>query len=278
MELHVWGVRGSIPSPGRHTIRYGGNTPCVSITLDDNHTLVLDAGTGLHVLGRQKAVEGHTWFLAVSHPHWDHIQGLPMFMPLTDPSNRVEFLCEMRPELVDLALGQFDGIRFPFGRGDIAAHIRRADRYGDANRILKPFGVHLSWIRLNHAGDCFGYRVSTDVRDVVYMTDNELQPSNDVRFDEFVAFCRGADVLIHDAHLIRSDGTDREGWGHSFVEDVVSLAHQAGNRELLLFHHDPMRTDDEIDDLQNLARKQLDDLGSDTICRAAFEGLTVELD
>lgn len=278
MELHVWGVRGSIPSPGRNTIRYGGNTPCVSISLDEDHTLILDSGTGLHVLGRQKAVEGHTWFLALSHPHWDHIQGLPMFMPLTDSSNSVEILCEMRPEFGDLVLGQFDGVRFPFTRGDIAADIRRADRPGDAARALEPFGVHVSWISLIHAGDCFGYRVSTGIRDVVYMTDNELKRPGDERFDEFVTFCRGADVLIHDAHLVRSDGTDREGWGHSFVEDVVLLAHEAGAGELLLFHHDPMRTDDEIDDLQEHARKLLGDMSSDTTCRAAFEGLTIDLD
>lgn len=259
-------------------MRYGGNTPCASIFLDEDHSLVLDAGTGLHVLGRDAGRPGHTWFMVLSHPHWDHIQGMPMFMPLMDSSNRVEILCEMQPAFADLLLSQFDGVRFPFRREDIAADISAAARPGDAARALDPFGVRLSWIALNHPGECFGYRVTTDARDVVYMTDNELRGRHDGRFDEFVAFCRGADVLIHDAHLVHSDGDDREGWGHSFLEDVVLLAHEAGAARLLLFHHDPMRSDDEIDDIERLARGLLADLGSDTACRAAFEGLTITLD
>jgi len=276
-RVRFWGVRGSIPTPGTETIRYGGNTPCASIELDTEHTLILDAGTGLYQLGQQAALGRHTYFILLSHVHWDHIQGLPLFRPNMDPDVSIRFLCEMNHSWGDAFLSQIDGVHFPIGLSELRADV--TNETGSINEFLEQFGVQISWIRLNHSGECYGYRISIEGRSLLYVTDHEMDAVDNFNtsFDELALFCSGADILIHDAQLISEDLPGKAGWGHSTVERVCELAAEADVRRLFLFHHDPVRSDDELDSLSMTANTLLKSLESDCTCEAASEGMEFNL-
>ncbi|MEQ9103862.1 MAG: MBL fold metallo-hydrolase [Rhodothermales bacterium] len=268
MRVQFWGVRGSIPVPGPETMKYGGNTPCLTVSLDESHTLILDAGTGLAAYGRTLPEREHTYIVALSHVHWDHIHGFPMFAPLMAAGTRVVFLTGMEPSFMDHLLSQMDGIHFPVPAD--AFPVRWEQDSGSGQATLGPLGVAFSWMPVNHSGTCFAYRISGPEGDLVYMTDNELGPEH----ADVVAFCRDADVLVHDAQYTAAERSRKTGWGHSFVPDVCRLAEQAGVRELILFHHDPIRTDVELDAIQAQARAIL---GPSIACVAAAEGMHREL-
>ncbi len=275
-RVRFWGVRGSIPTPGPETIRYGGNTLCTSIELDAEHTLILDAGTGLYQLGQQALPGRHTYFILLSHVHWDHIQGLPMFHPHMDPEVSIRILCEMNHAWSDSFLSQIDGVHFPIGLSEVRADI--SSETGSINGVLQPFGVQISWIRLNHRGECYGYRISSEGRSLLYVTDHEMDAVDNfyTPFDELSSFCSGADFLIHDAQFTSDDMPQKAGWGHSTVERVCELAADSGVSRLFLFHHDPGRSDDALDTLTLAANEQLKNLGSDCTCEAAYEGLELK--
>lgn len=275
MTIRLWGVRGSIPSPGPETARYGGNTTCVSLEIDPQHTLILDAGTGIRRLGLDRPPGPHTWFILLTHPHWDHIQGLPFFGPRMDPAARIVFLCPEQPAWAATALDQLDGLRFPVRNSEMAAHIEVMT--GETSAILEALGVRLSWIRSNHPGICYGYRVDVSGFSFVFMPDNEIggPPPNGSTWDQLVEFVRGADLLLHDAQYTDSEMADRRGWGHSAFVDACDLACAADVRRLLLFHHDPERTDAQMDALVEDARARVATKAGTVLVDAAREGHTI---
>jgi phosphoribosyl 1,2-cyclic phosphodiesterase len=275
MTLRFWGVRGSIPTPGPHTVRYGGNTSCVSLELDAGHTLVLDAGTGIRRLGAGAPAGPHTYFVLLSHLHWDHIQGLPLFGPRNNPEARIVVLSGLEPEWGALALAQMDGLHFPVRPESLPAEIR-VDTQAPG-RALEPFGVTLDSIRLNHPGICYGYRLKTPGGSLVYMSDNEIGAAGPhaTAGTEFARFCDGADILVHDAQYTEAELETRRGWGHSTVAEACGLAEEASVGRLVLFHHDPDRSDARIDDLVDRARFLL--AGSAVNADAASEGLSFEI-
>ncbi len=169
---------------------------------------------------------------------------------------------------MDVLLSQMDGVHFPVHEQALPVRWERDPGSGQAT--LGPFGVAISWMPVNHSGTCFAYRISGSERDLVYMTDNELGAEH----ADVVAFCRDADVLVHDAQYTEAERSRKTGWGHSFVPDVCRLAEQAKVRELILFHHDPGRTDAELDAIQAQARSILD---PSVACVAAAEGMQREL-
>ncbi len=273
MTLSFWGVRGSIPTPGPHTVRYGGNTSCVSLALDAGHTLVLDAGTGIRPLGASMPPGPHTYYVLLTHLHWDHIQGLPLFGPRNDPDARIVLLGGLEPAWGDMALEQLDGIRFPVLPADLAAEIR-VDT-SPLGTVLEPFGVAIDAMQVNHPGRCYGYRVRTKAGSFVFMPDNEIGAcgSDRVCIEDLARFCDGADVLVHDAQYTEAELEFRRGWGHSTVAEACGLAMEASVKRLLLYHHDPDRSDSGVDDLISRARLLLS--GSAVDCGAASEGLSV---
>ena len=273
MTLSFWGVRGSIPAPGPHTVRYGGNTSCVSLALDAGHTLVLDAGTGIRPLGASRPTGPHTYYILLTHLHWDHIQGLPLFGPKNDPDVQIVLLGGHEPAWGDMALEQLDGIRFPILPADLAAEIR-VDT-SPLDRVLAPFGVTVSAMQTNHPGRCYGYRIQTSGGSFVFMPDNEIGACGEQRtcIEDMAAFCSGTDILVHDAQYTEAELEVRRGWGHSTVAEACGLAMEASAKRLLLFHHDPERSDSAVDDLVGRARLLLS--GSDVDCGAASEGLSV---
>ncbi len=277
MKVQFWGVRGSVPVPGKNTVRYGGNTSCISLVLDEENTLVLDAGTGIRVLGAEAAGGPHTYYILLTHPHWDHIQGLPFFNPKMDPEVTIRILCEMQKDWGQQILRQLDGVRFPVKAEELRADVELSPCC--VNDLFEKYQMKISWIRVNHPGLCFGYRLDTPGGALVYLTDNELEGSETVHATRsaLVSFSRKAEILIHDAQFTRADMPAERGWGHSVIEDVCDLAAESEARHLILFHHDPDRTDAQIDDIVNSARSYLAGKNQAISCDAASEGAELDL-
>lgn len=288
--VKFWGTRGSIPTPGHRTRRYGGNTSCVEIRVDDA-LFVCDGGTGLRelgldLLGRGGDVSAHLLF---SHTHWDHIQGFPFFTPAYLPGSTLHVYDVKKEDhrIQRLLLGQMKSEYFPVGFGDLGASIRFADLDGGTKTIE---GVEITHLEQNHPGTSFAYSFTKAGLKVVYATDSEL----DQRIVNHEAAARDPDRLrelpddivrlVADADLLIADGqyTDEEyprkvGWGHARASTVVDLAVQAGVRQLAIFHHDPMHSDDDLDLAIDGCRKRAQRLGSSAVVFGAREGVELKL-
>ncbi len=287
MQVTFWGTRGSIAKAGPSTVRYGGNTSCVSILSDGGTQLVLDCGTGAHGLGQHliatadgQPVDGH---ILISHTHWDHIQGLPFFAPLFVQGNTWDIYgpSGLGSSLGEILAGQMEYRYFPVEIGQLSAHVEHHDLVeGD----FEIDDIVISTRYLNHPALTLGYRIEVDGAVVVYSSDHEpydqeLAVGGDLgrnRHDDAHArFVAGADLLIHDAQYLGAEYPDHVGWGHSTVEYVVDLARRAGVHRVALYHHDPSRTDEQIDELLELARAHARAAGYDGEILAATEGRTV---
>lgn len=283
-ELTFWGIRGTLPVPGPATLRYGGNTSCVSLTLGRNRQFIIDAGTGLKVLSDQlrnhcgARFDGH---ILISHPHWDHLNCLPFFAPFYVPGNRIELYGppQGRRSLRDLIDGQMDGVYFPITVDEFKADVAYHDLFEGTYRLD---GIRVEAKRLQHPGHCLAYRISHGGRSVAYVSDNELGCPDAERFPcdppaTLVEFLRGADVLIHDTTYFDDEYPTKVDWGHSSVSQVAQLAHAAGVKVFYLFHHDPNHDDAAIERKLAVAESRLKSFGSTTQCRAATEKLTLDL-
>ena len=281
--VRFWGVRGSVPSPGPTTARYGGNTSCVSIegvnVVDGKRRIgVFDAGTGIRQLGKSLLNLDGDIILLLTHIHWDHIQGFPFFDPIYQAKRSIFFSnLEQRHGLFRRLLEQMDGTHFPLTQAQLRAHL---DSYSDLQlRQYLAEGYRVSRIRLNHPGETYGFRADLRGRSIVYIPDNELDPPYVpiVTHAALVDFCRGADILIHDSQYLEGDMPGKRGWGHSVVDRVRELGRDAGVRHLVLFHHDPDRTDDELDQIQADSTAWFAEHAPHTLCTVAYEGLTLRL-
>ncbi len=278
MTIRFWGVRGSIPSPGSSTVRYGGNTACISLHLPGEKTLVLDAGSGIRELGKFLHRKAGEIFIILSHSHWDHIHGFPFFHPIYQKARKIILFPNFTEhEVICSLLDQMDGAHFPVSAESLPSQPSCVTE-NDVD-FLRHCGIEAFKIVTNHPGGGFGYKVKCNGHSAIYLTDNELDPPYPVatRFEDFVDFCRNTDVLIHDAQYIEADMPLKHGWGHSLASQACTLAAEAGVRHLILYHHDPDRTDDEIDAILEDCRKRLKQRGSSVECTAAYEGLTLEL-
>lgn len=269
MTITFWGVRGSIPVPGTSTSHYGGNTPCLSISLDDGHTLILDAGTGLRQIPFPEEDGGHTYFFLISHPHWDHIQGFPFFRPRSRTTARIVFLHEDGGVMAANVLSQMDGVHFPVHRRQVEAEI--VAHVADRNELLRPFGLTVTEIPLHHPGGAKGFLIENGASRLLYMSDNELGTGFDPSSipDPHAGF----ELLIHDAQYTDEELASHRGWGHSSMWGALQLALDLRCRSLALFHHDPMRSDEELSRLEN--QLQHEAAGRLNIL-AAREGMTLD--
>ncbi len=272
MQMTCWGVRGSIPAPDPRNQRYGGNTSCVTFETEER-ILIIDAGTGIrplghHLLGTEKPI-----YLLLTHVHSDHVEGFPFFKPLYEEGRTLYLIDHVYEDTRWSLLERLDGFHFPLEPHQIPARVHRVDT--DAVEFLQSEGVALSRRPVNHPGGAYGYRTELNGRTVVHIPDNEIDPPHDpvASFSELVSFCTGADVLVHDAQYTWEDLPEKSGWGHSILQDVCRLAQQADVDHLVLFHHDPERTDEALDAMQEQAQARLSDYEID--CTAAYEGLTL---
>jgi len=278
MKVHFWGVRGSIPSPGIQTARYGGNTSCISIHFDQDRFLVLDAGTGIREFGKTIAGNSKDVVIVMSHAHWDHIQGFPFFLPLYESGRKVRALISgVNKEVIRMLLEQMDGAHFPIQSDKLPSEISWIDDKQLVELIGK--GPTISRIPTNHPGGSIAFRIENEGRSVVYLTDNELDPPypKATDFAGFARFCHKADLLIHDAQYLERDMPHKRGWGHSLASQACALAEAAEVRHLILYHHDPDRSDDEVDAIQEASRGWFKVRNVPILCTAAWEGLQLEL-
>ncbi len=253
MELTIrfWGVRGSIASPGSHTVRTGGNTPCVEERCGET-LVVLDAGTGIRPLGERMLREGtRECTLLSSHLHWDHIQGLPFFLPAWIPGHRVTMVG--RPGIREALDAQMTPPCFPVGLADMKAELSFRELLSGERMQIGDVSVRAA--ALNHPGGVYGYRIEHAGASVVYATDTEHYACPD---PHLVELARGADVLIYDSMYTPDEyagrvGPTKVGWGHSTWQAGAAVADAAGVSRLVLFHHDPQRSDDAVDELERQA-------------------------
>lgn len=278
MRISFYGVRGSLPSPGPATAHFGGNTSCVFVELADGTLLVFDAGTGLRPLGEHLSKTDKPLHLLLTHSHWDHIQGFPFFAPNYQPDREIH-ICRSLPEGDSAFAGvleQMNGHNHPLEYATLPAAIGYMD---DPLRFFASYDFAFSRKRLNHPGGGFAYRIDQPDAAFAYVTDNELDPPEvpATSFGEWVDFCQGADVLIHDAQYVEADMPIKHGWGHSLVSQVRELAHEAGVGCLVIYHHDPARTDLEVAKILDESREWFDRRGSRTQVVCAWEGLVIDV-
>jgi len=279
MRVTFYGVRGSVPSPGPQTARYGGNTSCVEVRLADGSVLALDAGTGLRQMGNNLLREGRTSpvHLLLSHTHWDHVLGLPFFGPLWGKDNHI-FVYPLANDAQErFQRNIFDDIHFPVSVDDIPA---RMEFVKPDTQTWRIGSATVSRIMLNHPGGAQGFRIDDDGgTSLAYITDNELRAGKAlVTVEELARFTDDVDVLIHDSQYLMADMPHKHGWGHSVVDDVLNLGVLAEPKRLVLFHHDPDRTDDALDAIGERSQKWIAEHAKGTEVIVASESLTLEVD
>ena len=278
MLVTFYGVRGSIATPGPRTVKYGGNTSCVHVRLNDGNNIIFDAGTGIRELGMMMVQNDEPLLLLLSHGHWDHIQGYPFFAPIYQSDREIRICQSIDSNAVSLKaiLEQMDGSTFPVRSEDLPSKITtvsEVDEYLDSLSFLtttKP---------LNHPGGGNAYRIEEDGVSIAYITDNELDPltAPQTTYAEWVDFCNGVDLLIHDAQYTEKDLPAKHGWGHSLISQVRQLAVDAQVKNLVMYHHDPERSDSELDEIALESAKFFKSKNSVIGSYIACEGLAFEL-
>jgi len=253
MKVTFYGVRGSIPTPGPDTARYGGNTPCVVLESNSGQKLILDAGTGLRVASDEFEQYSDQIHLLLSHHHWDHLQGFPFFSPIFKSNCQIViYPGDTVPEHDTAIVEQMNKSYFPVKFHQLQGTITVKKVRFNQNQVLELGDFTVQAQRMNHPDGGSAYRILCDDKVLVYATDNELSPPpehNFHSFEQWVEFCHQADLLIHDAQYLDGEMKQKLGWGHSSISETLRLAEQANVKLLSLFSHDPMRTDECLDTL-----------------------------
>lgn len=274
--LQFWGCRGTIPVPGPETVKFGGNTSCVSLSFPDQHIFIFDAGTGIKQLANQLVGSGRkkiTGTIFISHPHWDHINFVPFFTPLFMPGNQFTFVGSPVQGLgIEQLVGnQMGGVHFPITAREFGAQVLYKD-IGEGEFDIGPAKVKT--MLLCHPGNCLGYAVYYGGKKICYVTDNELFPEDSDMYSanylsRLIAFVQDADVLITDSTYFDEEYATKVGWGHSGISSVCDFAHRAKVKNLYLFHHDPDQNDEALQRKLGLCEQILATLGSSTTVHLA---------
>lgn len=278
-HLRCWGTRGSIPSPGAETVRHGGNTTCVEVS-DGETRLIFDAGSGIRPMGVDVFEKGpNEIHIFLTHFHWDHIQGFPFFAPLYDPDDTIRVVGPKQKDIdvQNLFAGQMGPIYFPVPFSVVAASME-FQHLNEGGYEVGNFQMEV--MRVRHPSFVIGYRITIGGRVICFIPDNEIEgtiyevePGFEKRLVDFVG---DADLLIHDSMYTDEEYASRAGWGHSTFEQSLRLAKEGGVRELLFFHHDPTRTDLQLDAI--VSRMEDEASSSGVKVGAAIEGKIYELE
>ncbi len=280
MWARIWGSRGSLAAPGPDTVRYGGNTSCVEVRTSDGEVIVLDAGTGMRALGIQLEGEGvRRVHVLLSHLHMDHVQGLGFFRPLFrddvevhlwGPPSTVQPLDERIAMYLSPPL-------FPVSLSEIPSRIVFHDA-ADEQFVIGDATVTAT--NVAHQGPTVGYRIEEPGGAIAYIPDHEPAIGVDLRslgpsWISGHALAHDVDVLLHDSQYSEDEYPNHVGWGHCSIEHVVTFAELAAVRRLVLFHHDPLHTDDDLERLCARARQLWRGTGAEP--ELAYEGMQIDL-
>ncbi|NQU03108.1 MAG: response regulator [Syntrophaceae bacterium] len=284
MKITFWGTRGTIPKPGKDTLRFGGNTPCVSVEMTKDRVFIFDAGTGIinlgsYLLSLKKRLKMN---LFITHPHWDHIHGFPYFKILFLQGNELAVYGSPHGGITtrEIISGQMDNISFPITIKEFASRIYFNDITEGEYEIE---GLAVKTISLNHPGVTLGYRLTNSSgKSMAYITDNELVPDDIEQQDFFyrqrlVGFLKGVDVLIHDASYFDDEYKSRVRWGHSPITEVLRLAEESEAKSLYLFHHEPDYDDDKVAEMERIGQEYFQKRDLNIQCFAAAEGESISL-
>jgi len=297
MKVRFWGTRGSIPSPGPRTIRYGGNCACIEIRTDGGELFIIDAGTGIRELGLQllgeQPIDAH---LLLSHTHWDHISGFPFFPPSFVPGNRLTIYAarNIDKRLEDVMAGQMEYTYFPVTLNDLPADLRYRELLEEAFTVGS---ARITTHYLNHTSICMGYRIEADGKSIAYVSDHEpyglalfgSDPPPDkigrglldgvvhVGDRRLIEWIGGADLLIQDSQYTPEEYPKKIGWGHGSADYVTDVALLSGARRLALFHHDPLHDDDQVDRIVEYCKRRIADADARLDVFGAAEGQEIDL-
>ena len=281
MKIRIWGCRGSLTTPGRETVRYGGFTTCVEVRLSDGTLIVIDSGSGIHRLGNALLAEPGTsqlWLL-VTHAHWDHLTGFPFFTPAYLERYRIHVRSwpEARDALRRYLEHQMDPPYFPVEFSVLRAKFDFDSIEGSELCIGKASVIP---IPLSHPNGGTGFVFVDGGRKFVFLTDNELgkQHPGAVRREDYLDAAQGADLLFHDAQYSDAEYASRtRGWGHSTYVQATEFALEAGAKRLGTFHHDPDHSDRDIDASIRLCRSIVRKRRSPMECFGVAEGMRLEV-
>jgi phosphoribosyl 1,2-cyclic phosphodiesterase len=268
MKLKVWGARGSIPAPGPETMRYGGNTSCVELTLSDDSTLILDAGTGIRNLGLALADhEGSRGpiHILLTHLHLDHIQGLMFFAPAFRPESEIIIWGPASPEasLRDRIARYISAPLAPVEVRELPSHLS----FREAEPLEWDIGpARIRAQPVNHRGPTLGYRIEDAGRSLCYIPDHEpgLGAPLAALDDDWISgfdLAHGASMLVHDCQYTDTEYPNHLGWGHSPMSDALEFGYRVAAERLLLFHHDPLHTDADLDHMADAVAARWRELG-----------------
>jgi len=305
MKIRFWGVRGSIPTPGKTTVKYGGNTTCIEIRGDDDELLIIDAGTGIRPLGDfimkydSDPYKDLNLNILLSHTHWDHIQGFPFFAPAYQETTNITFYgpVNFSDKLEEILVGSANKKYFPIKLDELKAQLSFRELQESTFSIGN---FHISSTYMNHPILDLGYRIDYNGKRVVTMYDTEpyrntfidqyddmdeydklvlAEAEDEVnkRLNKHKEHTQGADLLIYDAQYKENEYQTKLGWGHSYVEYAVDMAIEANAKILALFHHDPLRIDNQVDEIQQSATEYARQKGSNLTVFCARERLEVTI-
>jgi len=280
MILTFWGTRGSIPAPGPDTVRIGGNTTCLEVVSDAGQRITVDAGTGVRNLGQKMIRDGKPTriTLLLTHSHWDHLAGFTFFNPAYDPDYSISvYGNRMAQEVLRRDIYERNDNRyFPVNNDALRADIEFHD---EMPRPLIIEDIRITTLDLNHPGNGYAFCFENNGKKVAFVTDNEigLQYEGGNTPLGITNFCRGVDVLIHDAQFLPSEIEKVRTWGHSTYEEVADLAHKAGVKSIILTHHAPERNDNDCDSLLRDAIKYIRNRSYKMKCTLAIEGESFSL-
>ena len=280
MRVKVWGARGSVPAPGPETVRYGGNTSCVEVTLEDGHVIVLDAGTGIRNLGLVMGNPGHIDIL-LTHLHLDHIQGLLFFSPLFNPEAKITIWGPLAP-----GGGLQDRIARYLSAPLTPIEVRELPCHPDFRECpTSEWEIGDATIRaeaVSHRGPTLGFRITEGDRSLCYVPDHEPAlagpiDSMEPKWISGFGLAREADLLLHDSQYSDDEYPKYVGWGHSSLGDALRFARRSKAKRTLLFHHDPLHSDDALDATLATALERWDEMGGDgSAVEMATERLELE--